>query len=83
MVAVGDNVVFVDPVGKEHSALVTAVWGAPHGMVGDDGPKPSINVVFVTGDESQTDRYGRQIARNTSVVHASNQQAHGMFWREP
>ena len=41
---------------------------------------PSVNVVYVDGDETKVDPYGRQIARSTSVVHRSNQAAHGMFW---
>lgn len=73
----GDHVVFVDPVGVEHDALVTANWGAA------DDPTPSLNVVYVDGDETKTDSYGRQIARSTSVVHQSKQAAHGMYWREP
>ena len=41
---------------------------------------PSLNVVYVDTDESKTDPYGRQITRSTSVVHHSNQAAHGMYW---
>jgi hypothetical protein len=70
-------VVFVDPHGVEHNAVVTANWASP------DNPTPSINVVYVTKDESKTDSYGRQIERSTSVVHESNQAAHGMFWHQP
>lgn len=69
---VGDAVTFVDPRGREYNAIVTANWGT--------GPAPSINVVYTTGDESKTDSYGRQIERSTSVVHQSNQAAHGMYW---
>lgn len=47
---------------------------------GKPASPPSINVVFVSDDESQRDPYGRQIVRNTSVVHQSNQSAHGMYW---
>jgi hypothetical protein len=75
MPKVGDHVVFVDPVGQEHNAIVIANWG--------QGDTPSLNVMFADPDESKTDSYGRQIARNTSVVHQSNQAAHGMYWREP
>lgn len=73
---VGGAITFVDPLGIERAAIVTAVHGLPMG-----GTKPSINVVYVTGDESKTDTYGRQIERSTSVVHQGNQAAHGMFWR--
>lgn len=70
---IGDVVVFVDPRGREHNAVVTANWGQT--------PTASINVVWVTSDESKTDSYGRQIDRATSVVHESNQAAHGNFWK--
>jgi hypothetical protein len=43
--------------------------------------KPSINVVVVNNDENQTDTYGRKIERFTSVVHESNQYAHGNYWK--
>lgn len=82
MVKVGDAVIFVDPYGKEHIALVTTSWGGTTVHPGDDGPKPSVNLVFVSEDETKTDQYGRQIERNTSVVHQSNQSAHGMYWKE-
>jgi hypothetical protein len=81
MVTIGDVVEFIDPVGASHKALVTTVFTSGH--PGDDGPSPSVNLVFVSDDESKSDQYGRQIERNTSVVHESNQYAHGMFWREP
>ena len=71
---IGDKVIFTDAVGNFHYALVTAVWG--------QGETPSLNVVYVSDDESQTDQYGRQITRATSVVHESNQHAHGMKWRK-
>jgi hypothetical protein len=45
-----------------------------------DMPTPSINLVYVTGDEAKTDPYGRQIERATSVVHKSGQSAHGRYW---
>lgn len=37
-------------------------------------------VTFI-GDESRTDPYGRQVERETSIVHESAQPADGMFWR--
>ncbi len=75
---IGQTVVFVDAHGMGHPALITAVHGS-------SGPnwQPSINLVFVTDDTSKTDPYGRQIERNTSVVHKSMQGAHGMFWEFP
>jgi len=74
MVAIADAVLFVDPHGQEHDALVTAVHGTDE--------YPSINLVFGTLDDALTDQYGRQISRYTSVVHRSKQAAHGMYWAE-
>jgi hypothetical protein len=72
---IGQSVVFVDAHGQGHPALVTAVHGSAH----VDWPS-GVNLVFVTGDASKTDPYGRQIERSTSVVHRLAQGAHGMFW---
>jgi hypothetical protein len=72
MPQIGDHVTWHDPYGKPHDALVTAVWG--------QGETPSINVVVVNLEEGQTDTYGQKIARETSVVHKSQQAAHGRFW---
>lgn len=71
---IGDVVEYVDERGEARPALVTCIFGSD---------SPSINVVFVSGDDAMEDTYGRQIARETSVVHESNQSAHGMFWRRP
>ena len=67
---VGGVVIWHDPVGKAYKALVTAVW-----------TKTCINVVIVSGDESKTDPYGRQIERQTSCTHGSVQKVHGFYWR--
>jgi hypothetical protein len=67
----GQHVVFADEYRKERDAIVTA-W---HGL-------SCINVVFVSGDEQKTDSYGRQLERQTSVSHMS-QNAYGNFWRWP
>lgn len=77
MVKIGDAVWFVDGRRQERPALVTAVWGPT-----SDGRPPSINVVVVSLDEDRRDQYGRQVERETSLVHEANQPAHGMFWRE-
>lgn len=67
----GQSVIYVDPVGNDHPALVTAVWS-----------ETCVNLVFVSGDPAREDTYGRQIERETSVTHASVQgQAHGRYWR--
>lgn len=73
---VGSVVICVDPVGKEHFALVTSVF------TGAQPNAPSLNLVYVSDDESATDQYGRQLAtRVTSTVHESNQYAHGNYWK--
>lgn len=84
MVQVGDTVDFYDPVGDRYNALVTTVFAVGHpGTEGYDDQTPAINVVYVSGEESETDQYGRQIRRHTSVVHKSRQSAHGMYWDTP
>lgn len=73
-VHVGDHVIYVDHYGKARDALITAVWGQADQC-------PAINVVFVTNDEARKDQYGNQIERDSSVVHESNQAAHGNYWK--
>ena len=70
---VGQAVTFVDARGQERAALLTAIHGQDE--------TPSVNLVFVSDDPARNDPYGRQIERESSVVHESNQAAHGMFWR--
>jgi len=41
---------------------------------------PGLNLVLVSNDEAKDDPYGRQIERETSVVHVSNQPAPGAYW---
>lgn len=67
---VGDDVVYHNPVGKGFKALITAVWS-----------KTCINVVFVSGDDTKTDTYGRQIERATSLMHGGSMTVHGNYWR--
>lgn len=78
---IGDRVIYTDPLQKDHEALVTAVWdeasGAPY------GDPPGCNIIYVVDDESRSDQYGRQIERDTSVVHVSYQAAPGRQWRWP
>ncbi len=69
-VAVGQSVIWTDSVGRPFPALVTTVW-----------TKDCINVVFVSGDESKKDPYGRQVERATSCQHKSLTQVHGSYWR--
>lgn len=68
---VGDIVVYVDPTGKQHKALVTAWWGAD-----------CCNLVYVAGDEEKRDTYGRQIERETSVSRKSENWPHGNYFME-
>lgn len=78
MVRTGDKVTFVDATGLAHNALVTCVFA---GMQGQDNP-PGVNVVYVSPDPDAQDQYGRQMVRETSIVHRTNQPAHGMYWEE-
>lgn len=71
--AVGSHVVYTDPVGKRHPALITAVWGPELGV-------NVINVVYVIDDETRNDPYGRQIERATSVSPKNEHSAHGRFY---
>jgi len=75
---VGGTVVFVDSLGVPHPALVTAIHGAT-----THGATPCINLVRVTADDTMRDNYGRQIARETSVVYRTSQPAHGMYYAMP
>ena len=75
-VNVKDHVIYHDEKGRSHQALVTAVHGP-----NTDGSIPCINLVFVSGDETRQDQYGRQIERLTSIVHKSNSSAHGFYFR--
>lgn len=68
----GDVVVYVDPRGIEHNALVTEVWG-----------ETTINIVVVSKDETKHDSYGLQLERHTSLVHQSMTQAAGQMWYNP
>jgi hypothetical protein len=97
MVEVGDVVVFVDAIGHEHDALLTAVWRNSWENLelirenhSDEVYQkclaqyhtPSVNLVIISTDETKKDQYGRQIERHTSVVHRINQFTHGMYWKE-
>lgn len=70
---IGEIVEYVDHHGKPHKAIVTANWSGGQ----ENG---AINLVFVSADDAKTDQYGRQIERDTSVVHKSRQTAPGNFW---
>lgn len=82
---VGGVVIYCDQVGNDHDAVLTAVWS--HGTVDEHikayGDYPLVNLVFVSGDESKQDSYGRQIERATSVQHVAPNLPHGFYWRFP
>lgn len=70
---VGDAVIYVDPVGGQHNALVTAWWS-----------DTCCNLVLTSGDEAKRDDYGRQIERQTSMNHKDvGGLAHGFYWMWP
>jgi len=74
---IGDHVLYVDALSRPRQALVTAVWPQ---YATPTGPAPGLNLVLVSNDEAKDDPYGRQIERETSVVHVSNQPAPGAYW---
>jgi hypothetical protein len=67
---VGEHVIWHDPQGGAHDALVTAVW-----------TPTCINVVVIDPNEGSNDSYGRQIERKTSQSHKNQQKVHGFYWR--
>lgn len=73
---VGDAVIFIDENRVDRPAVVTKVWSSAGGL-------PGCNLVFVSGDDTKDDPYGRQIERRTSIVHISQQPARGFAWRHP
>jgi len=73
---IGSHVFYVDERGIQHHALVTANWN-----ITEADPNGSLNLVYVSDNEAETDQYGRQIKREaTSVVHETKQSAHGRYW---
>lgn len=68
----GDVVVYHDPKGVPHNALVTIAW-----------TETCINLVLVSDDEEKQDTYGRQIERQTSMAHVDGSTVHGFYWRWP
>ncbi len=68
----GQHVIYVDPVARQHDAVITAVWGPT-----------CINIVYVSPDDKRTDSWGRQIERSTSLSHRSVTPAHGNYFMLP
>ena len=88
------QIIYVDPKGRKHAAIVTAWWGAPNASYDGEimgtmsetlppGSKPGCNLVYVATEIDKKDPYGRQIERATSVVHKSRQAAPANFWCWP
>jgi hypothetical protein len=79
------SVVYVDPHGVEHTALVTIWWTGNREVSAyrSENGEPGCNLLWVSDDDTKTDPYGRQIERATSVVHKTKQAAHGNYWCWP
>ena len=67
LINVGDHIIFTDTHRKEHSALVTEVHDS--GVEQRRDSLPALNLLYVVKDETRMDQYGRQIERESSVVH--------------
>ena len=85
---VGGHVKVVDVLGVEHDALVTVVWNSGHTAEKFReiySQWPSLNVLYVSGDENKNDQYGRQIERDlTSLCHRDVQNGcPGRYWFFP
>jgi hypothetical protein len=87
---IGQTVIFVDPKGRPHNALVTAWWTQPfldhkseNSVTPMEGTAVGCNLVYVVSEFDKADPYGRQIERETSVTHKTGQPAPGMFWCWP
>lgn len=92
---VGMSLVYIDENRKERDSLVTAIHGDPEGnphypdenlrlLHGEDAIVhnwPCVNLVVVDDNEGAQDQYGRQVIRHSSVVHWSQNSAHGFCWR--
>jgi hypothetical protein len=78
---VGDAVIFIDSHRIHYNALVTNTFGTvdEQGMSDYAG----CNLVYVSGDESKTDGYGRQMERATSTVHLNFNPAKAYCWCWP
>lgn len=79
----GDTVIYFDEFGRQHTALLVAIWGERAGVI--DGStfasnEPSVNLLFVSPDEKRTDTNGRQIERRSSCMHVQWQSGWGNCW---
>jgi len=81
-VEIGQHVLYVDELSRPRQALLTAVWRSQPYYT-PMTPIPGVNIVLVSDDTRFEDSYGRQITRETSVVHVTNQVAPGRYWCLP
>ena len=82
---IGQPVYYVDEFNVLHHAIVIQVWNQQvHYTDGkQDIKRPGINLVRVNPDQNMDDQYGRQLLRETSVVHRDYQPAKGRYWMHP
>lgn len=82
---VGAHVKWIDPQRRAHDALVLIWWHASQGSHGYESPtgEPGCNLVLVDPDPEKDDSYGRQIRRETSMVHLSMNPGRGNCWCWP
>lgn len=71
----GDVVILTDEQGHRHNALVTIYHDG-----GSETPGMALNCVYVSGDGSKSDPYGRQVERMSSVAMLGPQSAHGRYY---
>ena len=72
---IGDAVIYADPMGVTHNALITQVFPHP------GGENPLLNVAYVSNNEKRRDTFGRQIERRSSVPHKDAHPIHGNWWK--
>ena len=70
---IGMAVTYYDTRRVPHDALLTNVWGeAAWDDEGNLVNAPCVNLLWVSTDENRTDPNGRQIERQSSVVHTTS-----------
>jgi hypothetical protein len=74
---VGSPILFVDKNRRHLQAIVTEIHGQTE--YDEDNP-PALNLVYVSPESNEVDCFGRQIRRESSVVHKSRQSANGNYW---
>jgi hypothetical protein len=79
---VGQHVKYIDEYRKAHDALILIWWHATEQYKSPSG-EPGCNLVLVDPDPQKDDSYGRQIKRETSLVHLSSNPGGGNCWAWP